>query len=481
MKKIDSVAARSQNALIVSPRESASVPTQNAPNVTNTSQPILAAAECMFPSPRPGWTERRLAVPMRQDAPRGRAAMRHSLRAASMIGATQEESGNVGTKVIAPIQALRGIAASMVLLWHASRYVDGVTLARFLQPGAAMGVDLFFLVSGFIMVHTTRDSDGSPRYVAEFLVKRAARIWPLWLLALAVMLVVQGDSTYFTDASRCIWLLRSVVFVPTPGVLADVPPIFGAPVLGVGWTLNYEMYFYAFFGLSMLAGRWRWAAFASWVVASVMLLPLIGGKLDGLAHPLDFLDVDRNYGYTVQYLDLATSPLVLLFVVGALIGLMHHSRVPALPRGVAIASIGLAVAIVAAQFAFAFRPYHGVGQWGLSLIPLLISVSFASRSAELRVPAWLRWLGDISFSLYLLHMIVVGFVFSIVRDHRFAVVAAIAGVLLSFPVAALSHRWIELDLSGGVRRWALARMGSPEGRAADRITASGESITRSST
>ena len=78
------------------------------------------------------------------------------------------------------------------------------------------------------MVHTTRDSDGSPRYVGEFLVKRALRIWPLWLASLALLLIVQHDAAWFTDASRRIWLLRSLVFLPTAGAAADVPPIYGA-------------------------------------------------------------------------------------------------------------------------------------------------------------------------------------------------------------------------------------------------------------
>ena len=385
--------------------------------------------------------------------------------------------------IIAPIQALRGIAASAVLLWHAGRYfgADGAALARVLQPGAVMGVDLFFLVSGFIMVHATRDSDGSPGYVAEFLVKRVVRIWPLWLIALAAMLAVLGDATYFTDATRREWLLRSLVFLPTAGVSADVPPIYGAPVLGVGWTLNYEMYFYAFFGLSMLAGRWRWAAFSFWVIASVLLFPLLGGKLDATSWA-DFLAVDRNYHYAIQYLNLATNPLVLLFVAGALIGLAHHSRLPPLRRrGVALALVGFSCAAVAVQFVLAFRPYHGVSQWGITLIPLLMAVSLASRSVELRVPRWLSWLGDISFSLYLLHPIVLTAVFAVIHDYRFAPLAAIAGILLSVATAALSHRWIERGLSDALRAWMLARMGSKAARAVSRVPAISNPLTRSST
>ena len=388
----------------------------------------------------------------------------------------------MSTRIIAPIQALRGIAALAVLLWHASVRVDPVTLAAFMQPGSVMGVDLFFLVSGFIMVHTTRDSDGSPRYVGEFLVKRALRIWPLWLASLALLLIVQHDATWFTDAPRRIWLLRSLVFLPTAGAAADVPPIYGAPALSVGWTLNYEMYFYAFFGLSMLAGRWRWAAFSVWVFATVLLLPMLGGKLHELAAWSDFFDATRDYGYAVRYLDLVTNPLVLLFVAGALIGLAHHSRLPLLRhRSVALALIGLASAAVVAQFVTAFRPYHGVGQVGISLIPLLIAVSLATRSFELRVPGWLRWLGDVSFSLYLLHTIVLAVVFAIVRDHRFAPFVAIVGIALSLGAAALSYRWIERGLSDALRRRALARMGSKDDRSDSRPGAISSPITRSQT
>src|SRR4051812_46155076 len=82
-------------------------------------------------------------------------------------------SGKVGV-----IQVLRGIAALTVLLWHASRYFSPYGTgwaAQAFQPGGNMGVDLFFLISGFIMVVTTRDCDGTPSYAATFMVKRLAR------------------------------------------------------------------------------------------------------------------------------------------------------------------------------------------------------------------------------------------------------------------------------------------------------------------
>jgi len=72
------------------------------------------------------------------------------------------------------IQALRGIAALGIVLWHASRYVapygTGASL-EFFYPASPGGVGLFFIISGFIMGHTTRRCDGSFRYVYNFFVK----------------------------------------------------------------------------------------------------------------------------------------------------------------------------------------------------------------------------------------------------------------------------------------------------------------------
>ncbi|MEP7043229.1 MAG: acyltransferase [Dokdonella sp.] len=382
-------------------------------------------------------------------------------------------------KVIEPIQALRGIAALLVVLWHASRYLaanGGGPIARFFQPGATLGVDLFFLISGFIMVHITRAGDGSPAYVAAFFAKRAARIWPLWAIALTVAVLAQRDAGFISDPIKRDWWLRSLLFLPTAGGPSDVPPLFGAPVLGVGWTLNYEMYFYTIFGSALLFRRWRWVALSVILVATVLVVPWLSGRLHDLSSWLDLLACDRHYAYPIQYLNLATSPLVLLFGAGVAIGLLHHARLR-LPRSAAlwIGLVFLATALVLAQFLFAFRPYHGVLQWGLSLIPFMLVLTLASLHVALPVPNALARLGDVSFSLYLWHPLVLAAVFGLLgraapagSDSR--ALLMIVAIATTIAVAIVSHRHIERGLSDGLRRTALASINRLRAASAARVT-----------
>ena len=81
------------------------------------------------------------------------------------------------------IQALRGIAALWVVLYHGSRFISpyGTGLGDLLfGPAGSMGVVLFFILSGFIMVHTTRNLQGGLWDALDFLIKRFARIWPVY-------------------------------------------------------------------------------------------------------------------------------------------------------------------------------------------------------------------------------------------------------------------------------------------------------------
>ena len=121
------------------------------------------------------------------------------------------------------IQVLRGVAAMAVVVHHA---FPGRT-----QLGAA-GVDLFFVISGFIMA-----TSASGRQPLEFLADRAWRIYPMWLIALAPWLLISPQTPLEVVRGITLW------------------PVFGDqflnPALGVGWTLSFELVFYLAFALAL--------------------------------------------------------------------------------------------------------------------------------------------------------------------------------------------------------------------------------------
>jgi peptidoglycan/LPS O-acetylase OafA/YrhL len=362
-----------------------------------------------------------------------------------------EQNAIVSRGKLETIQAMRGIAAMLVVFWHASRYFGpygtGWAGALFF-PGANLGVDLFFLISGFIMVVTTRGSDGSSAYAAEFMIKRFARVWPPYAIAaiLLVALIPERFSLYVGPGGAARFL-QGVLFIPAP-IANTEAPAFGFPPLPVGWTLNYEMYFYVIFAVSLLFGRGRWLAFSAWIGITLFAIPYFLSPTGISIVP------SVDYGFDT-YLALVTNPIILLFAGGVLIGLAYNSRLQINNVFTLNLAVFLAISLTVFQYSTAFRVEHGVSKWGLSLIPLLLTVTLATKTINIHVPRIVAYLGDISFSLYIFHPL---------TQEGFDHVALRAGcavpsgfsaffftTVLAIMAAALSHRYLELGLARVVR------------------------------
>ena len=165
------------------------------------------------------------------------------------------------------VQALRALAALLVVGFHlATRSVD--MLHRRFVGGvfdvSAIGVDIFFVLSGFIIFSVHRADIGKPAEARPYVIKRFIRVYPIyWLvtaIALAVYLTGYGDSY----KRNPLVILKSLVLYPQP------PGKF--PVLNVGWTLTYEILFYALFLLWIWWPRkWALAVWVVWLIPNVVL------------------------------------------------------------------------------------------------------------------------------------------------------------------------------------------------------------------
>lgn len=157
-----------------------------------------------------------------------------------------------------------------------------------------------------------------------------------------------------------------------------------------------------------------------------------------------------------------TNPLVLMFVTGAVIGLIHGSR-HAIEDARLLRILCVTVTAWAAlQYVTRWRVGHGIAEWGLSLAPLLLVYCVASKRIAMPVPRWLVGLGNVSFSLYLLHPLVPVFLASVALRFGHApsrgLTAVVLMTTLSIAFATLSYAVLERGLCEWLKERLMARL-----------------------
>ncbi len=350
------------------------------------------------------------------------------------------------------LQALRGVAAVSVVTCHCLINLPGTppyqaVVAMFDRLGA--GVDLFFVISGFIMVHTTQGDPGGVRSAARFAFRRLQRIWPAYfVLTLAIGFSSFGWSLIGDEETRA-RLMKSILFVP-----ANYDTVYARQIIAQGWTLGFEVYFYGIFAISLLFARARWIFLAAWWSVTLVAVPL--------AYHASLTDVFQSYAttdYPVEYLKLATNPFIWEFVAGGVAGLIYHSALRIESAVLCSALARAAVALAVWNTFFPFVP--GSLGAGLGFAMMITAVSVASKTIEIRAPRMLSYLGDISYTLYLEHLAII---YALQSVYGWLGLKAQLSTFANIPVtvaacilaAALSSRFLEHDLLRSVF-WAWKR------------------------
>ncbi|HCE6897198.1 acyltransferase family protein [Pseudomonas aeruginosa] len=343
-----------------------------------------------------------------------------------------------GKEMLYGIQYLRGIAALIVVLFHFRFVLDNVypdnRLGTHMFGGGAVGVDIFFMISGFIIVFATKNiKDANP---IDFMVRRGLRIYPLLLIT-----IITGGLTIYSkyDIHQ---LVRAAI--PLNKDFSLVGPTFGYNIHGPAWTLTYELYFYAIFCISMMIShRWR-TAVCCLILGSQIIIPQLA--FDGHLT----LSAAHSIAYPADYplpslAKLATSTMFYEFILGMVMCEVFLSKI----------SIGETASLWAliigswiffifftSQYNQGFGP-QGFGTWG---VLMFIGIIFYQKSNAISENKTLNFLGDISYSMYLVHYLVV----AAVPTYFTSIWAATSGVsrmllllLVTFILSTVAHFLVE--------------------------------------
>src|SRR3989338_4844300 len=164
------------------------------------------------------------------------------------------------------IQALRGVAAVLVVFCHSTQYVSNflpVHMERYFgYCFGQFGVDIFFVISGFIMAYVCRNKFQQKKAVRSFILKRAIRIFPMYWITLFFVLLIIIPSGLYTHAmlekqqtvvhavKGVRYLIENFFLIPPNAWSSGV-----SPIVAVSWTLFFEMFFYYTFGCLLVFNR----------------------------------------------------------------------------------------------------------------------------------------------------------------------------------------------------------------------------------
>jgi exopolysaccharide production protein ExoZ len=324
---------------------------------------------------------------------------------------------------VLPIQYLRAIASLMVVLYHATRNFYGsypdfpnrAWLYNF-QAGSA-GIDIFFVISGFIMAKLSTERDEGP---VNFLVHRLIRVFPLyWLAVIAVLPYVPADRLTLDATVRSLFLIQ----------WTDGHTFF--PLFVPGWTLAYEVFFYLLVSATLLLPR----QFRSAVILLALFLVAMT-----YAHP--------KVGLGLRYF---SNLRLLEFAAGYLL-YQHHAKIT-------LESWRAGLLVAVGFFTIFIMFYNGEANpfinWGVPSVLVVLGALKLNLSSQ-RLP-WrvMGVLGDASYSIYLSHLFVLSgilaFGISITTWRGFIVYLAVS--LVACAVAGVViHKLVELPMLGFLRR-----------------------------
>jgi len=359
------------------------------------------------------------------------------------------------TQRLSSVQHLRGYAAMAVVVLHARLLAADVATragtpvsVEILPLFGAWGVDLFFVISGFVMTQVVANARASASFEAGaggFLLRRIARVVPLyWVATLAMATAIAAlPASSRESALAPMHVLASLLFVPAPNWKGE-----WLPVLVVGWTLTFEMLFYAVIAMAL---RWRWRMPVEGAAALLAVGALLGAT-----------------GRWPMPWGVMTDPLLLEFGLG--VAAWWASRHWSPSRPVLRRCVAMAIAAVVATSVPGALEWRVVC-WGVPAAVLVCALVSHEQQAQGTPQASVTMrgldsimlrLGDASYSIYLFHLFAVKIVARVaIAAHvapgfAAAIALEVLVILVSAGLGVAIHRIVEAPLLKAAYR-AVAR------------------------
>lgn len=273
------------------------------------------------------------------------------------------------------LQILRGISALLVCCFHFKEVLnfDANSWGEKFFIKGSIGVPIFFVISGYIMVFSTKKIAHTNvlRNIRAFFKKRIIRIVPLYYLLTFAWMFLSGSLIYFLNVNETVKLPKSLLFLPIKNEF---------PILYLGWSLNYEMFFYFIFALSLIFKKFRY------FFTILVFVVLIGLGL--------------TFSFENAFLRMITDFLNLYFIIGVLLGLFLEK----IPKRKSLMFIYCIFSIfLFTLYFFNILPVHNQFLV-LAVISLFVAAFLIfDLFLEIRANSFLKMLGDISYSIYLSH------------------------------------------------------------------------------
>lgn len=284
--------------------------------------------------------------------------------------------------MITNIQFLRLIAAFMIVVLHLilfgnEKYGLNMPKPASLESILDTGVDIFFVISGFVMVYTTKRKPTNARH---FLLNRITRIYPVYWLLIFLTLPVFFLRPDWVNSSSAVptSLWHSLFLFPHEG----------SPLVMVAWTLEFEMFFYIVFSLTLFLDHQRQIQ----AITAIFLMLVLAG-----------LQIQPKPSQA--FLELATSPLLLEFVAGMWLGYYYDRIKPS--KTIFWISSGLAALSFYYVSLVESMKIERLFHYGFTAF-FCVSAALSAEKIKWTLPKKISIIsGNISYSLYLLHVLVI--------------------------------------------------------------------------